>query len=70
MAFDDGHTWDYFKTHPEHKEQLEALLSDFSGKKVEVDIRSVGGIQEFEENYVDLAQMIQMDIEEEDNEDE
>ena len=70
VAFDDGHTWDYFKTHPEHKEQLEALLSDFSGKKVEVDIRSVGGIQEFEENYVDLAQMIQMDIEEEDNEDE
>lgn len=68
VAVEDGHTWDFFKSHAEHKEQLEALLSDFSGKKIEVDIRPVGGIQEFEDNYVDLTQVVHMDIEEEDSE--
>ncbi|MCI9336233.1 MAG: DNA polymerase III subunit gamma/tau [Lachnospiraceae bacterium] len=65
VVFPDGMASDYFTKQPEHKEQLEALLRDFSGKEIEINIQTVGGIQEFEDNYVDISQVIQMEIEEE-----
>ena len=65
MVLEDGVASDYFTQHPENKTRLEALLSDFSGKEIEVGIQAVKGQQEFEDNYVDISRLIQMDIEEE-----
>ena len=65
MVLEDGMASDYFMKHPENKEHLEALLADFSGKKIEVDIQTVRGGQEFEESYVDISRIVQMEIEEE-----
>jgi len=47
----------------ENKEQLENIIADFLGKEVEVTIQSVRSRQEFSESYVDLSQIIHMDIE-------
>lgn len=65
VILEDGIPSDYFAQHPENKQQLEALLSDFAGKEIEVNIQTVRGQQEFEQNYVDLSQIVRMDIEEE-----
>lgn len=70
IVLEDGTPSDYFTQHTENKDQLEALLSDFSGKEIEVNIQTVKGQQEFEESYVDLSQLVNMDIEEEEDEEE
>ena len=66
MVLEDGLASDYFTHHPENKELLERLLADFSGKEVAVTIQTVTTKQEFEQNYVDLSEVIHMEIEEED----
>lgn len=66
VVLEDGVASDYFTQHQGNKEQLELLLSDFSGKEIEVTIQVVATKREFEENYVDLSQVIHMDIEVED----
>ncbi len=65
IVLEDGVASDYFTQHAENKEQLEALLTDFSGKEIEVTLQAVKGQQEFEESFVDLSQLVNMDIEEE-----
>jgi len=65
MVLEDGIGSDYFIKHPENREQLETMLSDFSGKKIEVDVQTIEGQEIFEDHYVDLSQVIHMDIEEE-----
>ena len=65
VVLEDGVPSDYFLEHPQNKEQLEAVIADFLGKDVEVNIQSVKSRQEFNESYVDLSQIIHMDIEEE-----
>ena len=70
IVLEDGIASDYFGTderHAENKKLLERLLSDFVGKEVEVTIQSVKTKQEFAQNYVDLSQVIHMEIEEEDD---
>ena len=66
VVVEDGIVSDYFNQHPQNKEQLELLLSDFSGREVEVNIQTVSSQREFEDNYVDLSKVIHMTIEEED----
>lgn len=66
VVLEDGPASDYFGRHPENKEQLEMLLADFAGKEVQVSIQVVNGSREFEDRYVDLSQVIHMEIEEED----
>ena len=66
VVLEDGLASDYFLQHPQNKEQLELLLADFSGKEIKVNIQTVNSRREFEETYVDLSQVINMDIEEED----
>ncbi len=66
IVLEDGIASDYFTRNENNKQQLERLLSDFVGKEIEVNIQVVGSEREFETSYVDLAQLIQMDIEEED----
>ena len=68
IVLEDGMPSDYFTQHTENKKQLEALLSDFSGKEIEVNIQTIKGQQEFEESYVDLSRLVNMEIEEEDEE--
>ena len=63
VVLEDGTPSDYFTEHPENKEQLENIIADFLGKEVEVTIQSVRSRQEFSESYVDLSQIIHMDIE-------
>ncbi len=65
VVFEDGLASDYFTKQPEHKALLEALLSDFSGKEIEVSIQTVGEAQQFEDTFVDISKVIQMEIEEE-----
>ncbi len=66
VVVEDGLASDYFNEHPQNKEQLERLLSDFSGKEISVSIQTVQSEREFESSYVDLSQVIRMEIEEED----
>ena len=63
VVLEDGTPSDYFTEHPDNKAQLEAVIADFLGKEVEVTIQSVRNRQEFKESYVDLSQIIHMDIE-------
>lgn len=65
IVLEDGMASDYFTQHAENKRQLEAVLSDFVGKEIEVTVQTVKGQNEFEENYIDLSQFVNMDIEEE-----
>ena len=66
VVLEDGIASDYFNHNAENKAQLEQLLADFTGKQIEVQIQTVGSQREFEDNYVDLSQVIHMEIEEED----
>lgn len=70
VVLEDGVASDYFTQHPQNKQQMEALLSDFSGKEIEVTIQTVRGQQEFEQSYVDLSKLVQMEIEVEEEEEE
>ena len=63
VVLEDGTPSDYFTEHPGNKAQLEAVIADFLEKEVEVTIQSVRSRQEFKESYVDLSQIIHMDIE-------
>ena len=65
LVLEDGMASDYFMQHAENKAHLEALLADFAGKEIEVVFQAVKGQQEFEENFVDLSQIVRMEIEEE-----
>lgn len=65
IVLEDGVPSDYFLKHPENMEQLERLLEDFAGKKIEITIQPVGSDKEFEQNYVNLSEIIHMEIEEE-----
>lgn len=68
VVVQDGMPSDYFTQHSENKTRLEELLSDFSGKKIEVTIQTVKEKREFADNYPDLKRLVQTDIEEEDEE--
>lgn len=59
----DGLASDYFLKQEGHKELLEQIISGHAGKEVEVTIQSIQGEQSFEQNYVDLSQIIHMEIE-------
>ena len=67
VVLEDGLASDYFKgeSHEQNKQQLEMLLSDFSSKEIEVTIQTVESSREFEDNYVDLSKVINMEIDEE-----
>lgn len=65
VALEDGLASDYFAKDAGNREALEALLSGFAHKSVEVEIRVVQSRAEFEGSYVDLTQIIHADIEEE-----
>ena len=65
IVVEDGPASDYLMKQEGHKEQLEQILSGIAGKEVEAEIQSVTDKQDFEQQYVDLSQVIHMEIEEE-----
>lgn len=65
VVLEDGGASDYFLQNAEHKEQLEKLLAEFSGREIEAAIQVVRDSHEFDQKYVDLSK-INFDIEQED----
>ncbi len=63
VVLEDGIASDYFTQSPEHKAQLERLLSDFACKEIEVSIQTVKEGGEAAQSFVDLSKLVQMDIE-------
>ena len=63
VVLEDGIASDYFTQSPEHKAQLERLLSDFACKEIEVSIKTVKEGGEAAQSFVDLSKLVQMDIE-------
>ncbi|MCM1104472.1 MAG: DNA polymerase III subunit gamma/tau [Clostridium sp.] len=66
IVLPDGIMSDYFTQEKEHRQQLEALISGFLGKQIEVAVQVLKEDDRFTDHYVDLASLINMEIEEED----
>lgn len=66
VVLEDGLASDYFTQHQENKEYLENLLSEHAGKEIQVTIQAISKNENFDNSYVDLSKVIQMEIEEED----
>ena len=47
---------------PEHKEGIQSLIEQKIGKKVEIDVRQMEAGRRFEDNFVDLENLINMEI--------
>ena len=46
----------------EHREEIEQLIAQKTGKKMEVDVRRVEAGRRFEDSFVDIEKLIHMDI--------
>lgn len=66
VVLQDGLPFDYFSQHPDNKKNLEELLSEHVGKEIQVTVQSIPRDENFDNSYVDLSRIIQMEIEEED----
>jgi len=60
----DGLCSDYFLKEGK-KEEIEKLIADFTGKQMQFNFQILRDDQNFDENFVDLRKVINMDIEEE-----
>lgn len=67
LVVEDGLASDYLIKQPGNRELVEQQLSEFAQKKIEIIVQSVRDEREFEASYVDLSQVIHMEIEEEEN---
>ena len=65
IVVEDGLASDYFLKQEGHKELLEQMLSEAVGKEIAVTVQTIASRDAFEQNYVDLSQLIHMEIEEE-----
>lgn len=45
-----------------HKEEIEKLIEDRIGKRVELEVRHLGAGRQFEDSFVDIEKLIHMDI--------
>lgn len=68
IVVQDGISSDYFSQHPENKAKLVEIIEDFAGKEIEIQLQTVKEQREFQENFVDLSQIVRMEIEEEEEE--
>ena len=64
MVVEDGVHYDYLKQEG-CKEQVERLIEDYIGKNVEVSLQSLEAGRQFENSYIDLSKIINIEIEEE-----
>lgn len=51
-----------FVAKKEHKEEIEQLLARRTGKQMDIEVRQVEDGRRFEDSFVDIEQLIQMDI--------
>lgn len=65
VVVEDGLASDYFLRQEGHKELLERLLADTTGREIDVTVQAVQDRETFEQSYVDLSRLIHMEIEEE-----
>lgn len=65
VVVEDGLASDYFLKQEGNKELLEQIISNIAGKEIEVTIQSIRSDRDFAQDYVDLSQIIHMEIEEE-----
>ena len=65
VVVEDGLASDYFLRQEGHKELLEQMLADMTGRQIDVTVQTVPDRETFEQSYVDLSQLIHMEIEEE-----
>lgn len=65
VVVEDGLASDYFLRQEGHKELLEQMLADMTGREIDVTVQTVPDRETFEQSYVDLSQLIHMEIEEE-----
>lgn len=65
IVIPDGLNSDYFTSHPDNMETLKKCISEAIGKEIEVEVKPLQKEQNFAANYVDLSQIIHMDIDEE-----
>lgn len=63
VVLPDGLESDYFVKNPSNKELLERMLAEFAGKEVAVDFQVVGSDREFDDSFIDLSKIINMEIE-------
>ena len=45
-----------------HKEEIRSLIADKIGKTIEIEVRHVEEGRRFEDSFVDIEKLIQMDI--------
>lgn len=65
IVIPDGLNSDYFTAHPDNMEHLKNCICEAIGKEIEVEVKPLQKEQNFAAGYVDLSQLIHMDIEEE-----
>ena len=65
LVTEDGVVSDYLLKHEGVKEQIISLIEEYIDRKVELEIRVLQGDRSFEENYIDLTKIINIEIEEE-----
>ena len=63
VVVEDGLASDYFLKQEGHKELLTQMLSDAVGKEIDVTVQGIQSKEDFALNYVDLSQVVHMDIE-------
>ena len=63
IVVQDGLPSDYLMKNPYNKELLQRIISEAVQKEIEVNVQSIGNDREFEDLYIDLSEIIHMDIE-------
>lgn len=61
LVAEDGIGFDYLKN-PEHLAVIEDSVSSYVEKEVEILLQSIDSRQDFEDSYVDISQVVHMDI--------
>ena len=64
MVVEDGVHYDYLRQEG-CKEQVESLIEDYIGKHVEINLQPMEAGRVFENSYIDLSKIINIEIEEE-----
>ena len=65
MVVEDGVHYDYSRQDG-CQEQIEILIEDYIGKRVEINLQPMETGKVFENSYIDLSKIINIEIEEED----
>ena len=65
LLLEDGVVSDYLLKKEGNKEVVEQLIEEYIGKKIELDFQVLDTGKRFEDNYIDLTKVINIEIEEE-----